>query len=343
MGAMTQILVLLILIASTPTFGLLENLYQLDTSCHLECDKKFEDHLTNREACRTGCGYKLLADNCRENCEKLPVDQVAKESCKYGCDFSKITEVVDQEVIPELAIDPVPEVQPEVKETQPEKEERQPEVKEPQSEADESQSEEENIPSENSDQRPRSIILIRIRQYPVFMPPPESMVDSDPRQMFRDMIERFRQRMKLLQKEMESSANENSNDQSTFDDLRQRFVNPSHYEDGDNIQDSYDESRYLLRKAPVFRGNIFDEYSQQQSRMFLWSFICVVILMSLLLFYLIITLCGSTPKKDVPLKPKGIFLQTYDNYDYNNEKIQPEDDVFESTEPLPIKLKLSSI
>lgn len=102
-----------------------------------------------------------------------------------------------------------------MKETQPEKEERQPEVKEPQSEADESQSEEENIPSENSDQRPRSIILIRIRQYPVFMPPPESMVDSDPRQMFRDMIERFRQRMKLLQKEMESSANENSNDQST--------------------------------------------------------------------------------------------------------------------------------
>lgn len=58
---------------------------------------------------------------------------------------------------------------------------------------------------------------------------------------------------------------------------------------------------------------------------------------------LIITLCGSTPKKYVPLKPKGIFLQTYDNYDYNNEKIQPEDDVFESTEPLPIKLKLSSI
>ena len=61
--------------------------------------------------------------------------------------------------------------------------------------------------------RPRSIILIRLRNRPSLeMPSPPSLFNGDPIQMFNDMIRRFQEKTNIIEESIRKSFEENGKD-----------------------------------------------------------------------------------------------------------------------------------
>jgi hypothetical protein len=59
---------------------------------------------------------------------------------------------------------------------------------------------------------------------------------------------------------------------------------------------------------------------------------------------MVMSLCRHTPSRDaLSIRAQELVFHPYEYDVYEKEKIQPDDQPYEVTEPLPIKVKLSNL
>jgi len=247
---MLKLLVFTIFLVSSPTFGLLETLFQTENDCYSGCHSNYPTSLLNLDACKKGCDYKLQDENCAGQCKLLSIHQQAQASCVVGCSMSH------------------PEIQK---------------------------------PVEN--ERPRSVILIRIRQHPSAQP---SSLNTDPIQMFHHMINQFKMNANRIKQSEEIPK--------SFNDRLQRFIN--------DIRSKWND---LVRKQPNIP---------------IWILLAIFLSASAILWYMIVSLCRHTPRHHtLSVRPQEFVLDDT----YEKEKIQPNEQHYEVKQSLPIKVKFEKI
>ena len=82
---MLQFLVFTIFLFSSPTFGLLENLFHTQNSCYRGCHSTYADNVYNMNACKKGCDFKLHNEYCPDQCKFLSNQEQIQASCLVGC------------------------------------------------------------------------------------------------------------------------------------------------------------------------------------------------------------------------------------------------------------------
>jgi len=150
-------------------FGLIETFYQKENECYQMCSQTYQlntypsaQHL---DACKKGCDHKLFSPNadttvCSGLCDSYRMYDL-QAACIIGCN----ADVVPPKEGPVIPQEPPVEVAPE-------------------------------SPSESGEQeRPKSIILIRLRERPLMsIPSFDRVFNSDPFQMFNDMLKQIKEK-----------------------------------------------------------------------------------------------------------------------------------------------------
>jgi len=351
---MVKLLVFAILLASSPATGLLETLFRTENICYSGCHSNYAATAERLEACKKGCDFKLLTDDCASQCESHSNDVEVQNSCKIGCTLSRpLGEAVTDK--PVIAIDPVPEV-------------KLPEV----------------APFNLEGGRPRSIILIRLRNRPsIEMPSGPRLFNSDPVQMFNDMIRRFQEHTQSIEQSIRQSFEQASQDLPKPSDLgavsdlvksipliripsnvRADSSSESSEESNDKrpllkefkhvIQHPREHQQYVReRMRPVSNrlqqlvSDIRSEWNdlvRKQPKIPIWIFIGILLSSSAILWYMVMSLCSHRPSRNaLSVRAQELIYHPYGYEGCEKEKIQPDDQPYEVTESLPIKVKLSNI
>jgi len=58
---------------------------------------------------------------------------------------------------------------------------------------------------------------------------------------------------------------------------------------------------------------------------------------------MVMSLCRRSPTRDLSIRAQELIFHPYEYDGYEKEKIQPDDQPYEVTESLPIKVKLTNI
>ena len=88
---MLKFIVFTICLILSPTFGLIQNLLQVENDCYSGCWSNYVENLSNLDACKKGCDYRLQNEKCTDQCKLLSIDGQIRASCLVGC--SMITSV----------------------------------------------------------------------------------------------------------------------------------------------------------------------------------------------------------------------------------------------------------
>jgi len=167
---MVKLLVFAILLASSPGNGLIESLFRAENTCYSGCQSNYATNDGYLEACKKGCDFKLHNEDCATQCISYSTDAQTQNCCQVGCTLSQPSSGPIQSEKPAIAVDPVQniDIAPDAAvNTEPE--------------------------------RPRSIILIRLRQRPSFdMPSLPSLFNNDPSQFFNNLIRQFQENANQL-------------------------------------------------------------------------------------------------------------------------------------------------
>jgi len=356
---MMKLLVLAVLLASSPASGLLESLFREENGCYSGCYANYRDNKPHLEACKKGCNFKLYNEDCASKCKSFSQDVQTEASCQVGCTLNRPIAPTK----PEIPIEPPKLELPIV--TPPE----QPQVIEGQ-----------------EPERPRSIILIRLRQRPFMqMPGLDRMFNSDPVQMFNDMLRQFREKATEIDKSIRdqferpqelprldesgpvfhliktipivplpNNIRPDSSSESSEEKLGQHGKRPL----GDEIehmikfprehQQRFRERIYPLHaRVQQFFTDVRNEWNdlvRRQPKIPIWIFLCILITSSAILWYMVMSLCRQSPSREaLSVRAQELVFHPYDHEVYEKEKIQPDDQIYEVTESLPIKVKLSNI
>jgi len=86
---MLKFLVFTIFLVTSPTFGLLETLYQVENDCYSGCHSNYMDNLLNIDACKEGCDFKIHSENCVDQCKLRSIHETIQASCVVGCSMSR--------------------------------------------------------------------------------------------------------------------------------------------------------------------------------------------------------------------------------------------------------------
>ncbi|CAF3870163.1 unnamed protein product [Rotaria sordida] len=331
--------------------GLLETLFRTENSCYTGCYSNYAAKKDHLGACRKGCNFKLHNENCADQCKSVSADEETRASCQVGCTLSRPMD----EVKPVLAVDPVPI---------------------------------NNglgaVPLDVEPERPRSIILIRLRQHPlnelpssIQMPSMSHFFNSDPIQMFNDMIKQFQDRANGFEQAIRKSFEENKQELPGFDTISElpknipiiripinNNLDSSSEENNDkaplidqfrNFVDYPNEQRPFYRQPMESIQNRFqqlvtdvrtewNDLVRKQPKVPIWIFLAVFLSSSAILWYMVMSLCHHTPSRNaLSVRAQELVFHPYDYEAYEKEKIQPDDQPYEVTESLPIKVKLSNI
>lgn len=244
-------------------------------------------------------------------------------------------------------------------------------------------------------ERPRSIILIRLRQRPSGdFPQMPHMFNGDPIQMFSEMIKRFQERANAIEQSIRTSFEENSKDfpklpgfepiQESANGIPIIHIPLRINADSSSSEDSrerhpmmkeflhkFDHHREHMQPAQNrFRQFITDvrtewnDLIRKQPKIPIWIFLAIFISSSAILWCkfmilfrkkidqlfsyvnldMVMSLCRHTPSREaLSIRAQELVFHPYDYEAYEKEKIQPDDQPYEVTESLPIKVKLSNI
>jgi hypothetical protein len=295
---MLKLLIFAILLASIPVNSLLESLFQTENDCYSGCHSNYATSLTNLDACKKGCDYKLHNEKCADQCKTFSMDKQAQASCLVGCSMSHL-------------VDPIPSVN--LNKVQ--------EIKE-------------SIEGE----RPRSIILIRLRQRPlVELPSFNRVFNNDPIQMFNHMI-----------KQLKENRNENEQSKTIFHLVKNIPIIklPTNI----RIDSSNEENSRLHRQGHIqslnnrfkqFLNDVRTEWNdliRKQPKIPIWILLSIFLSSSIILWYMIISLCRQkSAHRTFAIRAEELhFFDTYEK-----EKIQPNN--YEIIETSPMKFKLKNI
>ncbi|CAF0946068.1 unnamed protein product [Rotaria sordida] len=227
---MLKLFIFTIFLFSSPIFGLLETLFQAQNNCYSRCHSNYDTSLSNLDACKKGCDYKLHNEDCTVRCKLLPTDEQIQASCLAGCSSNH---------------------SPEIKES-----------------------------IEN--ERPRSIILIRLRQRPLSE---HSPFNIDRIRMFINKIRKFNENRNIIKQSNEIQT-DSLNDENTYKITR--FI----IHQKDNI-----ESRNNRFKQ--FLNDIHSEWNDlihKQPKISIWICFVFLLLSSIILWHMIVSLCHHTPR-----------------------------------------------
>lgn len=356
---MVKILVFAILLAASPATGLIETLFGAENSCYAGCNSNYAASPANLDGCKKGCDYNLHNENCISKCSSLTGDESVKNSCAVGCTLSSASSNSVVPAKPVVAIDPVPAIQ-------------EPAV----------------IPSNPEPERPRSIILIRLRQRPSFdmpsmqMPSVQRMLSNDPIQFFNNIIKQFQERTNQFEQTISKSFDQNSKDlpKPEFGAISELIKNlpvirvpgnvradsssESSEESSDKrpllnefkhiIQHPRDHQQYLRERAQPINNRVqqfftdvrseWNDLVRKQPKIPIWIFLGILLSSSAILWYMVMSLCRHTPSHNaLSIRAQELVFHPYEYDAYEKEKIQPDDQPYDVTEPLPIKVKLSNI
>ncbi|CAF1268288.1 unnamed protein product, partial [Didymodactylos carnosus] len=291
------------------------------------------------------CDLKLLktTKECKEACQSAEFDLAA--SCLVGCDPNA----------PKIS-QPAAETKPNVDTVQ--------------------------KVVENNDEHPKSIILVRLRQRPLIqLPSFERVFNSDPFQMFDDMLKQMKEKASVFEKTFQSSpesieqpnfgpvlhfAQNILSDTKTFDQNEEDSSSSESSEEKDgnikdrhsminriNVQHPREHHQWIQQHVqPInsrlqqFFTNVKTEWNdliRKQPKIPIWIFICILLTSSAILWYMAISMCRHAPSRNLSIRSQELIFHPYESSDVfaEKEKIQP-DELYE-TQPLAIKVKLSNI
>jgi hypothetical protein len=341
---MVKLLVFAILLASSPATGLIEKLFLSESTCYTNCQTANPTHL---DACKKGCDFQTLSGgDCANQCIKHSDNKQVQASCQVGCTFSSTSTDEVKSEKPIVAVDPVPEIK-----------------------------ESGVVPTEL--ERPRSIILIRLRQRPSLdMPPPDQLFGKDPIEFFNNIIKQFQERANHIEQSFRQSLGPNGKDLPKipeFGSISELTKNiPIIRLPGNVRADSSSESSEETNdKRPIinefkhfinhpregvqpirnrvhqFFTDVRSEWNdlvRKQPKIPVWIFLGILLASSAILWYMVMSLCRHTPSRDaLSIRAQELIFHPYEHDAYEKEKIQPDDQPYEVTESLPIKVKLTNI
>jgi len=265
-------LIFIILLATSSTLGLLETLYHVENDCYSGCHSNYADSLSNREACKNGCDYKLHNENCPDQCKLLSTDEQSQASCLVGCSMNHMQSIQSIE-----------------------------------------------------NERPRSIILIRLRQRPLF--------NTNPVQIFNNMIKQFKENPNVI---------EQSSDVSKYNELKNILqvaknlplikipnTNSLNEDNTNEVKHFIIHQEIELSPLQQFIENIRNKWNRlvcNHPKLPLWIFLSILISTSAILLHKIISLCWTTPN--------------HRNLSVRSEEIIFEKEINQLLESVPIKIKL---
>jgi len=93
---MLKFIVFTVCLILSPTFGLIQNLFRVENDCYSGCLSNYAENLSNLDACKTGCDYKLQNEKCADQCKLLSIDGQIQASCLVGC--SMVTSEIKQSI-----------------------------------------------------------------------------------------------------------------------------------------------------------------------------------------------------------------------------------------------------
>jgi hypothetical protein len=341
---MVKLLVFAILLASSPATGLLESLFNTENNCYSGCHSNYAataDHLT---ACRKGCDFKLHNEDCATQCKSVSSDDHICASCQVGCTLSRPTVEITPEK-PVIAIDPIW---------------KEPGVVAPGP-----------IP-----ERPRSIILIRLRERPSV----DRLFNNDPIQMFNNIFKQFQGQANNFEEAIRKSFDQQSKEfpkarefgsiselvksipiMQIPNNVRADSSSESSEEvDGKRpligefkhvIQHPREHQQYLREhmrpiktRVQQFFADVRTEWNdlvRKQPKIPIWILLCILLSSSAILWYMVMSLCRHTPSRALSIRAQELVFHPYEYEGYEKEKIQPDEEQYDVTEP--IKVKLSNI
>jgi len=348
---MVKLLVFAILLASSPATGLIETLYNVEKSCYSGCHSNYPANPTYSNACKKGCDFQLNNDgDCATQCLTLSKDDQLPICCQVGCTLSSTTTNQGQAEKPILAVDPVQEIK----------------------------EQEVVTPAANPEpERPRSIILIRLRQRPSLdMPPPDQLIHKDPIEFFNSIIKQFQEKANHFDQTIRQSLGQNGKDLPQLPDfgriselaknipiirLPGNIRADSSSESSEETNEKrpiFDEFKHLMghpresvqpirNRVQQFFTDVRSEWNdlvRKQPKIPIWIFLGILLASSAILWYMVMSLCRHTPSRNaLSIRAQELIFHPYEHDAYEKEKIQPDDQPYEVTESLPIKVKLSNI
>lgn len=347
---MVKLLVFAILLASSPATGLLETLFRTENNCYSGCQTNYAANPANHEACKKGCNYKLYNEDCATKCKSFSVVEQIQASCQVGCTLSRPVEPTKQEK-PSVEADVDPALLPQEPPT---------------------------VVDSQEPERPRSFIIVRLRQRPAF-----PMPAFDPAQMFNDILRQFRERTNEIDQSIRQSFDRPQDlpkpgDMSPVihliknipivplpNNIRADSSSESSEEQSNNNRPLIDEFKHIIkhpreqqqrfheRMQPLnarirqFFEDVrteWNDFVRKQPKVPIWIFICILLSSSAILWYMAMSLCRHRPSREaLSIRSQDLVFHPYDYEAYEKEKIQPDDQHYEVTESFPIKVKLSNI
>jgi len=345
---MVKLLVFAILLASWPAHGLMDKLFHVEEICHKGCHSNYAAIPAHLDACKKGCDYKFLNSDCPNQCMQLSEDESIRSSCCVGCTLSRSD---SDEVVagkPVVVVDPV-------------KENKDSGVAPPSN-------------PEPEPERPRSIILIRLRQRPsVDMPSVQQFFNSDPIQFFNNIIKQFQENANEFDQAIRKSFEQNSKDFPKPPELEaipqliksiplirvsgsiRADSSSESNEEGNDKRPLINEFKHVIHhpreglqpinnRVQQFFTDVRTEWNdlvRKQPKIPIWIFLGILLSSSAILWYMVMSLCRHTPNRELSVRAQELVFHPYEHDIYEKEKIQPDDQPYEVTEP--IKVKLSNI
>jgi len=137
------------------------------------------------------------------------------------------------------------------------------------------------------------------------------------------------------------SSEENSDKRPLINEFRHIIQHPR-----ENQQYIRERMQPVNNRVRQFFTDIrakWNDLVRREPKIPVWIFLGILISSSLILWYMVMSLCRHAPNRNLSVRAQELVFHPYDYEGYEKEKIQPDDQPYEVTESYPIKVKLSNI
>jgi len=358
---MVKLLVFAILLASSPVSGLIETLLRAESGCYAGCHSNYAARALHLDACRKGCDFKLHNENCATQCLSHSTDEQIQSSCQVGCTLNN---PATDGAVPEKSVDPVPTNKEEAavapSNAEPERHRsiilirlrQRPSFDMPSIQMPSVQNALTNDPmqffnniikqfQEKANQFDETLRK-SFEQNSKDLPKPEfgsisELVKNLPLIRLPGNV-----RADSSSESSESSSEENKEKRPLLDEFKHIIQHPR------------DHQQYLRERVQPIKGRVqqfftdvrneWNDLVRKQPKIPIWIFLGILLSSSAILWYMVMSLCRHTPSRNaLSIRAQELVFHPYEYDAYEKEKIQPDDQPYEVTESLPIKVKLSNI
>lgn len=297
-------IILTIFIVASPSFGLLQSLYEDHTNCYAGCHTNYAASETFLGACKKGCDFKLYNQDCTAQCTAINGDESLRTSCLVGCSM-----------MPEHPSGQI-----------------------------------------SNPERPRSIILIRLRQRPsIQFPTLNDFFNKNPADLFNDLIKQWKTETENLSQSKDLGQ---SPEWKTVIHLVKALplIDSSNGIRADSSSESSEENLNSVKHVFVHRNDhgslsvhdriqkwIYDARQRwnhlvaKQPSIPIWVLLGFFVCLSAFFWYMIVSLCSHAPThRTLSLQAHELLIE------HTDDKEKPYY-VYQAEENLPIKVKLTNI